>query len=91
MTRFTKEMVKKFHGAAFCEDDFGEKSAFCVESESLVVLCHPSLIIVLRIGRDGSAEDVTEDFPQYSAPYLVHLCGGDLEQAREILKSNYHF
>lgn len=87
MTRFAKEMKKRF-SSSFSTDETGEKCAYCVESDALVVFCCPSLVTVLQFQRNGKQKDVTEDYPQLSAPYLVYLCGGDTEKAKEILKSN---
>lgn len=90
MTRFKKEMIMRFSGA-FCEDETGECGAYVIEEEALIVFYNPSIVIVLRFLRNGKQRDVTNDYPRISAPYLVHLCGGDEERAKQILKSNNHF
>ena len=88
MTKFTKEMRRRF-SAAFVEDETGETGAYCVESDALIVFYSPTLVTVLQFQRNGKQRDVTDDFPRISAPYLVALCGGDEDKAREILKSNH--
>ena len=88
MTRFEKEMRKRFPVISFDENDIGEKAAYCIPEKALVVFCSPMLTTVLRFERNGKQTDVTNDYPRISAPYLVLLCNGDEEQASRILKSN---
>ena len=89
MTRFAKEMKKRFP-YAFCEDPYtGEKSGYVIEEEALVVFCHPSMTIVLRFLRDGKNIEVSDEYPRLSAPYLVYLCGGNEAEATRILKENH--
>lgn len=87
MTRFKKEMQKHFPGIDW-QGERGETSAFCVPEKALVVFDHPALVVVLEFQRNGKQREVTSDYPEYSAPYLVYLCGGDKDRAREILKRN---
>lgn len=87
MTRFEKEMRKRFPGISFDENDVGEKDAYCIPEKALVVFCHPSLVTVLRFERNGKQTEVTSDYPRISAPYLVFLCNGDEDHARRIMKS----
>lgn len=88
MTRFQKEMRKRFPGVSFDEDIYGNKEAFVVEEEALIVFPSPMMVEVLQFQRNGKQKDVSDDYPRISAPYLVHLCGGDVERAKRILKSN---
>ena len=89
MTRFQKEMRKRFPGISFDENDIGEKAAYCIPEKALVVFCSPMLITVLRFERNGKQTEVTDDYPRISAPYLVLLCGGDEEHAKRILKAQH--
>ncbi len=89
MTRFTKEMKKRFSAAFSAQDETGDTGAYCVESNALIVFYSPSLVTVLQFQRNGKQRDVTDDYPRISAPYLVALCGGDEDKAREILKANH--
>lgn len=91
MTRFTKEMKKRFSAAFSAQDETGEKSVYCVESEALIVFSSPQLITVLQFQRNGKQRDVTNEYPRLSAPYLVYLCRGDEERAKQILKSGGSF
>lgn len=90
MTRFKKEMMRRFPGA-FCENEDGESCAYVVEEDALVVFSSPSIVTVLRFLQNGKQKEVTNDYPRISAPYLVYLCGGDEERAKQILKQNSHF
>lgn len=89
MTRFKKEMMKLFP-YSFKEDENGDCEAYVIESEALVVFQNPCLCVILRILPNGKQKEVTDDYPSISAPYLVHLCGGDENRARQILKGNNH-
>ena len=89
MTRFQKEMRKKFPHVSFDEDYKGDKQAYVIEEKALVVFCHPSIVTVLQVQRNGKQKEVTNDFPRISNPYLVHLCGGNEEEAKRILESNH--
>ena len=91
MTRFDKYARALFPRVSFDENDIGEKGAFCVPEKALVVFCSAQLVTVLHIERNGKQRDVSALFPEYSAPYLVYLCGGNIDRAREILQSNSHF
>jgi len=84
MTRFKKEMMVKFPKADW--DGMTDTEVYVVEEEALVVFSHPSIVTVLRVLANGKQREVTEDYPRISAPYLVHLCGGDEDKAREILR-----
>ena len=86
MTRFEKEMRKRFPGVSFDENDMGEKDAYCIPEKALVVFCSPMLTTVLRFERNGKHTEVTNDYPRISAPYLVHLYNGNEEKAKHILK-----
>ena len=85
MTRFKKEMAARFP-YALRESDDGEAGAYVIEEEALIVFYNPSLCTVLRFLRNGKQKEVTADYPRISAPYLVHLLGGDEDRAREILR-----
>lgn len=89
MTRFQKEMRKRFPGISFDEDMYGNKDAYVIEEHALIVFCHPSIITVLRFERNGKQTEVTDDYPRISAPYLVLLCNGDEEHAKRILKAQH--
>ena len=91
MTRFEKEMRKRFPGISFDADIYGEKQAFCIAENALVVFCSPGLTEVIQFLQNGKERDVTNDYPRISAPYLVLLCGGDEEHAKRILKSQPRF
>ena len=88
MTRFKKEMGKRFPAILMDEDESGI-GAYVIEEEALIVFHHPGLVTVLRFLQNGKQRDVTDDYPLISAPYLVHLCGGDVEMAKRIIKSNH--
>lgn len=88
MTRFKKEMKKHFRNA-FLESADGECGAYCIAEKALVIFYHPSIVTVLQVLRNGKQKEVTNEYPEISAPYLVHLCGGDVEEAKRILKSNH--
>lgn len=89
MTRFEKEMRRHFPGVSFDADIYGEKQAFTIAEDALVVFSSPGLVEVLQFQRNGKQIDVSDDYPRISAPYLVHLCGGDVERAKSILKSQH--
>lgn len=89
MTRFAKEMKKRFSAEFSAQDETGETGAYCVESDALVVFYSPSLVTVLQFQRNGKQRDVTDDYPRISAPYLVYLCGGNEAEATRILKENH--
>ena len=80
-------MRKRFPGVSFDEDIYGNKEAFVVEEEALIVFSSPMMVEVLQFLRNGKQREVTDDYPEISAPYLVHLCGGDIEEAKRILRS----
>ena len=88
MTRFKKEMGKRFPAILMDEDESGI-GAYVIEEEALIVFHHPGLVTVLRFLQNGKQRDVTDDYPLISAPYLVMLCQGDVEMAKRILKSNH--
>jgi len=87
MTRFKKEMAERLH-VRFDVNEDGETSACTIEEKAFVVLCHPSMTIVLHVLQNGVVEDVTDDNPRISAPLLVHLCGGNEEEAKRIIMEN---
>ena len=87
MTRFEKEMRKRFPGISFDADMYGNKEAFCVSEDALVVFCSPGLVEVIQFLQNGKERDVSTEYPRLSAPYLVYLCGGDEEHAKRILRS----
>ena len=89
MTRFTKEMKRRFPAAFARNSETGETGVYCVESEALIVFYSPTLTTVLKFLRNGKQRDVTDDFPEISAPYLIMLCNGDIDKAKEILNSNH--
>ena len=91
MTRFDKYARALFPLISFDENMYGEKQAFCIPEKALIVFCSAQLTTVLRIKRNGKQRDVSALFPEYSVPYLVYLCGGDIERAREILQRQSHF
>ena len=91
MTRFKKEMMKRFPWAFEERYDDESTGAYVIEDEALVVFYHPSIVEVIRILTNGQEEEVTNDYPQISAPYLVKLCDGDIERAKQILKSQPSF
>ena len=88
MTRFKKEMIKRFSAMTW-EDDTGDIGAYVIEEKALIVFYHPCIVTVLQFLRNGKQKEVTNDFPEISAPYLLHLCNGDREKAIAILKSNH--
>lgn len=88
MNRFEKEMRKRFRLAFADRDGDGETGAYTIPEKALIVFYSPQLTIVLEYQRNGKQRDVTNDYPRLSAPYLVYLCGGDENKAREILESN---
>ena len=87
MTRFEKYARALFPRVSFDENDIGEKGAYCIPEKALIVFCSAQLITVLRLERNGKQRDASNDFPEISAPYLVHLCNGDTARASEILRS----
>lgn len=91
MTRFDKYARALFPRVSFDENDVGEKEAFCIPEKALIVFCSAQLTTVLHIERNGKQREVSDLFPEYSAPYLVYLCGGDIDHAREILQSKSRF
>ena len=91
MTRFDKEMRKHFAKAFQPRPDQDETGAYCVPENALIVFYSPSLVTILEYQRDGKQREVTNDYPRISAPYLVYLCGGDEEKAKQILKEQSKF
>ena len=90
MNRFQKEMRKRVPCVSFDADMYGNKEAFCREEDALVIIPYPGITEIMRFNRDGTFTDLDEDdYPEISAPYLVHLCGGDIERAKRILKSQH--
>lgn len=87
MTRFEKYARALFPRISFDEDMYGEKGAYCIPEKAIIVFCSAQLITVLRLERNGKQTDVSNDFPEISAPYLVYLCNGDTARASEILRS----
>lgn len=91
MTRFKKEMAKRFP-ILLNDDDMQETHAYTVDRLALIVFDHPSIITILQFLPNGKQREVPEwEYPEISAPYLVHLCGGDVERAREIIKKQPSF
>ena len=87
MNRFQKEMRKRFPEISFDEDIYGNKECYCREEDALLIFPHPGITGIVQFGRDGMLTELDEDdYPEISAPYLVHLCGGDVEKAKRILK-----
>lgn len=91
MNRFEKEMRKHFPGISFDEDMYGNKDAYCIAEKALIVFTSPGLIEVLQFLPNGKQKDVSDDYPEISAPYLVHLYGGNIEKAKSVLKARPHF
>lgn len=88
MTRFRKEIKKRYPGFFGKEKETGEELTFTVDREALIVTDFPSICFLHRFTRDGKLEEVEEyEYPEITSAFLVHLCGGDVEEARRILKS----
>lgn len=86
MTRFKKEMIKRFDFPFDAEENIDENGAYCIEKEALIVCYSPGLILVYQFDRAGNVIDVSNDYPQITHKYLVILCNGDTEKAKEIIK-----
>lgn len=87
MTRFKKEMKTRFSWLNEIDEN-GETRGYTIDEKALIVFCHPSITIIYQFTRDGREIEVTDNYPEISAPYLVYLCGGDIDRAKNILKSN---
>lgn len=86
MTRFRKEMEKRLPCIVWDSDD-GSYGAYTVEEEALVVSYTPCLTVIRKVDRSGRVEELPEwERPEITSPYLVVLCGGDVDRAREIIK-----
>lgn len=85
MTRFKKEMMKRFAKSHWDSED--ECGAYVIEEKALVVFYNPGLTTVLQFLRNGKQKELPEwEMPEITSPYLVYLCGGDIERARQIIK-----
>lgn len=88
MTRFKKEMAKRFPSLLDVHaDPSDETETYVIEEKAFVVLSHPSIVICYQVERSGELTDVSDDHPEITSPYLCQLCGS-VEKARQILQDD---